>query len=111
MTRRKIRLNTNSPVFVYKRRSALLIGLILAFDINGCICGIFITQEKNIKLLLSTPNDVCNSKMNLTDYFVFLLKCHKLLDTIIERYSIIFKCCISIKNQNIKVLSLIKIVN
>lgn len=71
VTRRKIRLGRNSPVFVYKRRSAFLIGLILAFDINGCLCGVFITQDKNIKLLLSTPNDVCSSKMNLPDYFFF----------------------------------------
>jgi len=60
-------------LFIYKRQSALLIGLILAFDINGYLCGVFITQDRNIKLLLSTPNDVCSSKMNLSDYFFPLL--------------------------------------
>lgn len=29
------------PLFVYKRQSALLIGLILAFDINGCLLPSF----------------------------------------------------------------------
>jgi len=71
MTRRKrkIRHGRNSLVFVYKRQSALLIGLILVFDINGCLSGVSITQDRNIKLWLSSPNDVCNSKMNLSDYF------------------------------------------
>lgn len=44
----------------------------MAFDINSYLCGVFITQDGNIKLLLSTPDDVLAQKCTFLLFFFIL---------------------------------------